>query len=71
MRKRISFVQEAQLSEEVLVVKISGLVNKADVLTKVLSRTLYEKGRDVLINAARVCKQLHAHVRMIIAQLLH
>ena len=63
MRKRTTFVQHATEFEAVTVVKISTELNRADVLTKVLSPKVFAKMRDLILNVRRAAANIHSYVK--------
>ena len=64
MKRRNSFVQEAQMSGEIDVTHIAGEENRADILTKALAFKLFAKHRDRIMNVARSASNVHSAVAM-------
>ena len=50
MKRRVSFISEAQKTEETVVEPIASADNRADVLTKALAAPLFAKLRNMLHN---------------------
>ena len=62
MKRRKSFVQEAQLAGETELTGISSANNRADILTKALDPKLFKRMRGWLMAVERSVRGVHAHV---------
>ena len=60
MVRRIVFTQRAQTSRQIGVAHTPGDRNRADILTKPLSRVLYERLRDVIMNVRAAAAYVHS-----------
>ena len=64
MKRRTSFVQEAQISGEIDVVHIPGEENRANILTKALAYKIFAKHRDKIMNVGRMALSVHSALCM-------
>ena len=62
LKKRITFIREARLAEEIEVSHIRGDSNRADILTKGLGAKLYKKMRDAVLNVRQMALRVHERV---------
>jgi hypothetical protein len=62
MRRRISFIQEAQIQSEVDVGHMPTDDNRADILTKALAFKIFARHRHTLLNTSRLVLNLHTAI---------
>lgn len=62
LRRRISFVQEAQMQGEIDVGHIPTADNWADILTKALASKLFARHRNTLMNTTRSALNVHSAI---------
>ena len=62
MMRRIVFTQRAQIAGHIGVSHTPGDKNRADILTKPLSKVLYERLRDVIMNVRVAAAYIHSLV---------
>ena len=63
MKRRVSFIEQAQKAGRVRVVYIKSADNRSDILTKALEAKAFSKLRNLILNVSRSAKGIHAHVQ--------